>query len=791
MPCSTCVRRGIGHTCYQGDDPSAAAKSHEASTAVKHPGIEEEYERGIGGTSGRGDAVLEQNEAKWKRRRTTSLTTGNDVHEDALANMHASQSDEAQLERMLIKARNQINALTGIVSDSSTSIEALIRAIQVKSRTADADIHGSGLDGLITWRDVADYLPSVVECAELIRFYFEDLAIYIQISRRSAIEADWHALLDGPGLDRNRTRILCTIMAMADGTSPPHGRIRKHTMKDHDRWLRLMGDPLLTSFDAPVDNTFERVTSLGLLAIYNLYMGRHDRLWECMGAAIRRGYIIGLFDERHKAWQRLSNIDKEYRRRLAWYMVSLERIQAFMRQLPFALHPDNVHLCLPSFAPDDLVVRGHIAHPSIRHTFPITLPDGRLQTNMSANDGRVVKFVQIELFAVCQDFLMRFHELAPSQRYSRAIQIDQLLDRTLLDGLYGTGVATDELDTIGFLSSQTLDRCTPNKMLNVNLFVSTIFFLRCFITRRFLVDEQAPSRLRFVSLTYAQGIVSTIPSLVRMVKEGEKPIQMTWNANHLLCAATAFAVVILGRDSYAGIDTVPARVAVPSDQTAGQHPEPYTFPRDQVSWLAENIFSTLECLTILVDRGNAAAVVAKRLLERICGSQDELLGLYRKRFPHQQEDVFRTPAATNHVRVQAGATPAYSPWPPARSPSISVFSPSNPSHFPTSSSATGLNHPPTTTSSSSSSGPRLSLPPIQPFPPSMSTMQRASFSNVSSAHAASHPSPGGPTYSPPLIARLVNASSLLDAIVMDNADLDLMSEPSNANDILASILQGA
>lgn len=98
----------------------------------------------------------------------------------------------------------------------------------------------------------------------------------------------------------------------------------------------------------------------------------------------------------------------------------------------------------------------------------------------------------------------------PPTRYNRALLLDDALERVLLEGLYNTGIEHHELR---FLSTSILDECAKERQVEVNLWISSIFFLRCIITRRFLTDEGAPPSLRFVSLIYAQGILATIPSL--------------------------------------------------------------------------------------------------------------------------------------------------------------------------------------------------------------------------------------------------------------------------------------
>lgn len=118
--------------------------------------------------------------------------------------------------------------------------------------------------------------------------------------------------------------------------------------------------------------------------------------------------------------------------------------------------------------------------------------------------------MHVELLAWCQEYLDQFLSMDPTTRYSRALLLDDALERVLLDGLFNTGIARHELR---FLSTSILDECVKERQVEVNLWVSSMFFLRCIITRRFLMDENAPPNLRFVSLMYAQGILATIPSL--------------------------------------------------------------------------------------------------------------------------------------------------------------------------------------------------------------------------------------------------------------------------------------
>lgn len=778
MPCTTCVKRGIADKCYQ-DTPTEDGKPSGHSTPaastskVRHAASPSEHSiTHASPSNARKQSSGEHAVKRQKKNSISSTRASGDSHNPNGAGPILAGAD--QIHHDLSTLRQQLRTLSSLTNASESSIEAVLQSMQAGKANTSFELHsvqGSGPDGLVRWKDVAPHLPSLDECEELIRLFFEDLGYYFRVTQRSMIDKYWHKLLEGAGLERNKMRIICIILTLANGTAPPKSRIHRASFKTHHEWINLMGNPLTTPFGQHTDNSFESISALMLLAIYYMFIGKHDRIWECMGVAVRKGFNLGLFDERHRAWGPLSNLEKEYRRRLAWYLLSLERWQAFMRQLPSALHPDNIHISLPSFEHDSIVARGQLPPPQILPTFPMTMADGRLQTHVRANDGHVVKFVFIELLAVCHEFLDRFSSLTHSQRYSRAQQIDDLLERTLIDGLTDAGVDVTDLRYLRYLSSQSLEACPKEKQLGISMWLSHLFFLRCTITRRFLTDENAPTHLRFVSLTYAQGIVSAIPTLTRIVKEGSQPVQMTWNANHLLCAATAFAVVILGHDPYAGIDSDPLRALTGKSRRS-------SFPQEQVQWLADNIFSTLECLDMLVNRGNGTALVAKQLLEGLVGSQDELRTLYRQRMSigsfnnemgrHKRESL-PPMQESSYAPTNYSAVPGVSSRSPSshRSPSSSLVGTPVAAHV-----STPMHQ--SSTPSYTYQQPR-SLPPIQPYP-----------STTGRSHSASNAVGGGGNA--PIIGRFINASSLLDAVLMEPLDPDFVGK-SNTSDLLASLLQ--
>lgn len=131
--------------------------------------------------------------------------------------------------------------------------------------------------------------------------------------------------MDGTGIPRIEAAIIFTAFALADIMIPSASLIRRHSREDHHRWIMLLGDPKSSPIKDSVDNSFSKIQLLGLTSIYHLYEGRADHMWECVGVAMRKAILFGIFDERTKSWAGLTSLEKEYRRRLAWYMLTLDR----------------------------------------------------------------------------------------------------------------------------------------------------------------------------------------------------------------------------------------------------------------------------------------------------------------------------------------------------------------------------------------------------------------------------------------------------------------------------------
>lgn len=133
--------------------------------------------------------------------------------------------------------------------------------------------------------------------------------------------------MDGPGVERHQAAMILTSFALADFMIPPASRSNDfgYNRNDHYRWMRILGDPSSIPLGTSLDSSFEKIQLLAMNSIYHLYTGQTDCLWEYIGITMRKATTFGLFDERSKSWIGIDNLTAEYRRRLAWYMVSMDR----------------------------------------------------------------------------------------------------------------------------------------------------------------------------------------------------------------------------------------------------------------------------------------------------------------------------------------------------------------------------------------------------------------------------------------------------------------------------------
>lgn len=114
------------------------------------------------------------------------------------------------------------------------------------------------------------------------------------------------------------------------------------------------------------------------------------------------------------------------------------------------------------------------------------------------------------------------------------------------------------------------------------------------------------------------------------MQEKRLPINPSWYANQLLCAATAFAVMLMGRDDY--LDAVLSS-STPNIATSESTPSSVHLIQEQLDWLSTWIFDILDCLQIVhASTGSRSAMLCLHMLEGMCRIDKQLQDSYQRRY---------------------------------------------------------------------------------------------------------------------------------------------------------------
>lgn len=131
-----------------------------------------------------------------------------------------------------------------------------------------------------------------------------------------------------------------------------------------------------------------------------------------------------------------------------------------------------------------------------------------------------------------------------------------------------------------------------------------------------------------------------------IVREQRVHVNPTWNANQLLCAATAFAVLLMGRDDYLDAMSRPFReegsvISTKNQSEVDQQVNKDTSPslrqmhliNEQLDWLSTWIFDILDCLKFIqTTTGNRTALLCIRMLQGMCRVDKHLQEASKSRY---------------------------------------------------------------------------------------------------------------------------------------------------------------
>ena len=265
----------------------------------------------------------------------------------------------------------------------------------------------------------------------------------------------------------------------------------------HARFYRMAFEVIDGGHDplSRPDGSYMRVIVDALAMMYTVFAGLHDLAWQQVGRTARRAEGIHLFDESHRAWLQLSDIKKEYRRRLAYSIVIVDRWQCWHFMRSWAIIPSFFNVSPPLFDSDDTYdpVTG-----ARDENAPVPPPDVRL-ARLDFGDFLVQAFLH----------LRSLPSIPPEERYANARTLDALLERNLISSLNVFGATID--DVIHSRIEETKE--SHRKFAQAIVWYSSSFHIRCTIMRPFLEDEGAPADLRFASLLHARRIIVSVTVL--------------------------------------------------------------------------------------------------------------------------------------------------------------------------------------------------------------------------------------------------------------------------------------
>ena len=352
----------------------------------------------------------------------------------------------------------------------------------------------------LRWDDISAGLPSQADCTKYLQYFLEELQYYSPIIHRRSLEQRWDELLALRQVTRNEAALLILAFAITGLLVPRGAPLLQQCATDprdhHARWFKYAFQILETGRDAlsNEDNSFDRLLVEGLALAYTSYAGMHDLSFSITGRGVRRAQCLHLFDDTHRSWKQLTDVQIEYRRRCAHNFLIIDRWQSFHFRRDFAIDPSRFNVEDPTYDADecfDLATgeRDPSRPPSAisRHTRRIEFGEYLLQ--------------------VCR-FLDDLPKLKPADRYERASKMDSLIDQNLLTSLAGVGLTTGDL-----MLPWSVDEPAPQlKRLAISvMWYSSAYYVRCMIFRPFLEDEQAPDDVRFKALDHARKMLDCVP----------------------------------------------------------------------------------------------------------------------------------------------------------------------------------------------------------------------------------------------------------------------------------------
>ena len=358
----------------------------------------------------------------------------------------------------------------------------------------------------ISWARLSHRLGTREDVERLLTFHFQELSEWFDAVHQPSIWAFWRTLRDSDGkITRNEAALLVLICALAGLMVPPAAPlVQQNSQKPREKhrdWFLLADEILEEGKDAlsPDDNSLDRLLCDCAMLMYTSFAGHTLLKVSLLHTAVSRAHYLHLFDDSHRAWHGLSDLQREYRRRVVAHLITTDRWYAFHQMRPFVIHPSTIKVDPPTYEPDT----------SFNPTTGARLIEAPIW-NMTL---RVQRGQLSALLLAATTILHEMHDssVRPMERYTQIHNLDSLAnanwEKTLREmGISGEMLTQDYGGAVPVPSDAQLRRLSLPCMMSVGVnYICTMAY------RPLLEDPKAPIDMRFRAFVKAQKILDSLP----------------------------------------------------------------------------------------------------------------------------------------------------------------------------------------------------------------------------------------------------------------------------------------
>ncbi|KAL9932126.1 hypothetical protein V8E36_008898 [Tilletia maclaganii] len=612
-PCASCVLRATERLCYSGADSQEAVLVYPSSTTAPvvltvdgHADGHADGPRPISPGSPVSPATSSSHSGQRDSGGAAAFDPAGHTHEPH----HASSATHGRASKRPRHDRSP-EASSGSRNYGAPGYAGSSRP---PDREYSRSHHGTPiLPSTVSWSDCRHYLPAPEVCQDLFLCFFNELDGHFACVHPLHVERIWSQLQPHQGSVRRSSAalvfvVLALSMSLAPKSNPAHRALTLSRLSAQDIFqiavdslqYEILKEPRQVSLTAP---DFERLQALDLCCHFANMNGLDTQAWFLISYTARLGKSLELFDQRH--WRPVSSeLDEEMRRRVAWDIIVLDRWQAIFKNRQGDLD-EGVHVEKPSL---HTFARYDFATGALLHS-----QDGLSESRfalMAPDTPQTFFFLRAR--NELSDIILDTHKLIralptmrPQEQHETAMAIEAAADKHE-EGL------TPDLDYNYASSAAHALQSRPSRPLQRAALAltswSSLWYVRCVLTRVFLQDVTADSKLRFASLKYARNIIESMHATVSLSASPWIAFYAGWTTNHIFAAATTFASIFL-----TGANT-------------GQ--DPSEFLNEDLNSIASSLFEVVKTLEILSAYGNTAAGISREILTRSLNSTETLRQRY-------------------------------------------------------------------------------------------------------------------------------------------------------------------